>query len=176
MSEQTEVTILTKKEKGGNRHWKNYTDKNYIGSHNLEPGEEMLLTIEKFEGEEKVTTQDGEKIKQVLYFKEEVPKMIMNITNGNTMTTLYGSHPDGWAGKQIQLYATPVKAFGKTSDAIRIRDFVPTITVDVNGYEKMLKKAKDLKELRAIWVKFPVSARNDAELTKRKDVIKDKLS
>lgn len=173
---ETNTKILTKKEKGQNRHWKNFIDKDYLGSHNLETGEEMLLTIEKFVGEEKITTGEGEKLKQVLYFREDVPKMIINITNGNMMTQLYGSHPDGWVGKQIQVYATSVKAFGKTQDALRIRDFVPKINVDIDGYEAQLNKAKDLKELKAIWVKFPVSARNDAELIKRKDVIKEKLS
>lgn len=176
MAENTNTKILTKKEKGQNRHWKNFIDKDYLGSHNLETGEEMLLTIEKFVGEEKVTTGEGEKLKQVLYFKEQVPKMIMNITNGNTMTQLYGSHPDGWVGKQIQVYATSVKAFGKTQDALRIRDFIPKITVDIDGYEKQLKVAKDLKEMKAIWIKFPVSVRNDSEMIKRKDAIKNKLS
>ena len=173
---ETNTKILTKKEKGQNRHWKNFIDKDYLGSHNLEPGEEMLLTITQFVGEEKITTGEGEKLKQVLYFKEEVPKMIMNITNGNTMAMLYGSHPDGWTGKQIQVYATSVKAFGKTQDALRIRDFIPKIDVDIDGYEKKLKVAKDLAGLKAIWIKFPVSVRNDAEMIKRKDVIKNKLS
>lgn len=170
------VKIISKKEKGQNRHWKNFVDKDYLGSHNLEEGEEMLLTIDRFEGEEKVKTQDGEKTKQVLYFKEEVPKMIMNITNGNTMTLLFGSHPDGWIGKQIQVFATQVKAFGKTQDALRIRDFVPKREVDVEEYVLKLMEAKDLKELRVIWVTFPASARNDKELEKRKDVIKNTLS
>jgi hypothetical protein len=82
-----ETKIIRKKTKAGNRHWKNFLDKDYLGSHNLEKGEEMLLTIERFEGEELVTKVGGdsnEKVpKPVLYFREDVPKMIMNITNGN---------------------------------------------------------------------------------------------
>lgn len=173
MSEDTK--IINKKIKGGNRHWKNFVDKDYLGSHNLEIGEEMLLTIEKFVGEEEVATADGKKAKQVLYFKEDVPKMIMNITNGNTLSALYGSHPDGWVGKQIQVYAASVKAFGKTQDALRIRDFVPKITVNVQAFAERLIVAKTQAELKAIWVKFPASARNDAELIKRKDEIKASL-
>jgi len=172
-----DTKIITKKEKGTDRHWKNYLDKDYLGSHNLEKGEEMLLTIAKFEGEEEVQSADGsKKPKPVLYFKEDVPKMIMNITNGNTISSLYGSHPDGWIGKQIQVYATPVKAFGKTQDALRIRDFIPKIEVDVATYKAKLEKATSLDELKKIWVGFPVSVRNDKAVEAEKDIIKNKLT
>ena len=171
----TDAKIITKKEKSLNRHWKNFVDKDYLGSHNLEKGEEMMLTIEKFVGEEKIKTADGEKVKQVLYFKEEVPKMIMNITNGNILSALYGSHPDAWIGKKIQLYAANVKAFGKEQEALRIRDFVPERSIDATAYIAEMKKATTQKELKDIWVKFPASARNDAELIKSKDVIKTAL-
>jgi len=175
-TEQTgDTRIITKKEKGVNRHWKNFLDKDYLGSHNLERGEEMLLTIEKFEGEEEIKTADGAKQKQVLYFTEDVPKMILNITNGNILTNLYGSHPDQWPGKQIQVYATPVKAFGKTQDALRIRDFVPKITVDIDLYSAKMVDATDAKRLFEIWKTFPVSARNNKELITRKDNLKASL-
>lgn len=170
-----DVKILTKVEKGGNRHWKNYLDKDYLGSHNLEAGEEILLTIEKFEGEEQVKTQDGTKEKQVLYFKEDVPKMIMNVTNGTTLSNLYGSHPDQWVGKQIQVYSAKVRAFGKMQDALRIRDFVPKRTVNVTLFTDKLMEAKDLNELKAIWSGLPTSAKNDPEVAKRKDMIKAQL-
>lgn len=172
----SEAKILTSKQKGANRHWKNFVDKDYLGSHNLEKGEEMLLTIARFVGEEEVTTADGKKSKQVLYFKESVPKMIMNITNGNMLTRLYGSHPDQWIGRQVQIYAASgIKAFGKTQDALRIRDFVPKIDVDVIGYTLQLEEARSLQDLKNIWVKFPVSARNCKELITNKDGIKLRL-
>lgn len=169
------VKIINKKEKSQSRHWKNFVDKDYLGSHNLEKGEEMLLTIEKFVGEEEVATADGKKEKQVLYFKEDVPKMIMNITNGNILTALYGSHPDQWAGKKVQIYSMPVRAFGKTQDALRIRDFIPHREIDITGYENKMLVAKTQGELRAIWIKFPKSAINDAELISVKDKIKASL-
>lgn len=180
-SEQSEqdAKILTEKTKGLNRHWKNFLDKDYLGSHNLEKGEEMLLTIAKFEGEEMVQVQGGKKDekapKQVLYFKEDAPKMILNITNGNMLAQLYGSHPEQWIGKQIQVYAASVKAFGKTQDALRIRDFVPKIAVDVDAYSSKLVSAKSVDDLKRIWTAFPTSARNDKELIKRKDQLKAQL-
>ncbi|MFA9263017.1 MAG: hypothetical protein ACEQSB_06765 [Undibacterium sp.] len=168
--------IITKKEKATNRYWKNFVDKQYLGSHNLEVGEEMLLTIAKFEGEELVQKIDGknnEKVaKQVLYFKEDVPKMILNITNGNTLSNLYGSHPDQWVGKKIQLYAASVKAFGKTQDALRIRDFVPQVSVDVSSFKKKLDACKDLDELAKVWRAFPPHVRENSELFKAKEELK----
>lgn len=171
-----DVKILNRKEKGNNRHWKNFLDKDYLGSHNLEKGEEMLLTIERFEGEEMVQKVDGKKdekvAKQVLYFREDVPKMIVNITNASMIANLYGSHPEQWIGKQIQVYATPVKAFGKLQDALRVRDFIPKINVDIDLYSGKLAEAKDAEDLKNIWNSFPRSAKNAPELISRKDHLK----
>lgn len=165
--------ILNKKEKGQNRHWKNFLDKDYLGSHNLEKGEEMLLTIQKFEGEEIVKSKDGAaQPKPVLYFVENVPKMIMNITNGNTISALYGTHPEGWIGKQIQVFAASVKAFGKQQDALRVRDFVPTIKVDIEKHTQLLLEAKSLADLKTIWSGFSTSVRNDKSLIAKKDELK----
>lgn len=180
-NEKVEPTkILRKKEKGQNRHWKNFVDRDYLGSHNLEKGEEMLLTIVRFEGEEmvqKVGGKQNEKTpKQVLYFKEEVPKMIANVTNCTTIAQLYGPHPEDWIGKQIFVHAVPVKAFGKIQDALRVRDVMPSRNIDVAGYRAKLEVAKTAEELRAIWITFPTSARNDKELEKVKDEIKGRLS
>lgn len=169
--------IIKKKEKGLNRHWKNYLDKDYLGAHNLEEGEEMLLTIAKFEGEELVQSADGTKqSKPVLYFKEDKPKMIMNLTNGATLTTLYGSHPENWVGKQVQIYtAKGVKSFGKLVDALRIRDFIPKIEVDVVEYGQKMDAAKNVTDLKKIWLEFPVSVRNNAEMIALKDKVKARL-
>ncbi len=172
--------IINKKEKGISRHWKNFLDKDYLGSHNLEAGEELLVTIAKFEGEEmvqKVGGKNDEKVaKTVLYFQENVPKMIMNITNGNTISALYGAHPDKWVGKQIQIFAAPVKAFGKTQDALRIRDFVPKINVDAKAHTDRLASAKTLEELVTIWKSLPQSVRTNKEVEAFKDELKAKFS
>lgn len=171
-----EKKILTSKQKGVNRHWKNFLDKDYLGSHNLEKGEEMLLTIEKFVGEEEVNSQEGKKTKQVLYFKENVPKMILNITNGNTLSNLYGSHPDQWVGRQIQIYATPVKAFGKTQDALRIRDFIPKKAINEKEYIDKIKKCIAIEQLVELWESLPRSAKANENVLKTKEEMKNVLT
>lgn len=168
--------IIRKKLKGNNRHWRNFLDKNYLGAHNLEEGEEFLLTIEKFEGEEMVQTADGSKgSKQVLYFKEDKPKMILNITNATIIASLYGNHPEDWIGKQIQVYSANIKAFGKMQDALRVRDFPPKINVDVKAHQEKLSVASNLDELKSIWASLPVSVRNNEEMIAYKDELKKKL-
>lgn len=175
MEEKTKK-IIKKKEKGLNRHWKNFLDKDYLGSHNLEEGEEMLLTIAKVEGEEKVKTADGEKLKIVLYFKENVQKMILNITNGTTLASLYGSHPSDWIGKQIQIYAASIKAFGKEQDALRIRDFKPRESISVSDYKAKLEKAQNITELGTLWKSFSLSVKSNQEIQAYKDTLKEKLT
>lgn len=169
--------VITKKMKGLNRHWKNYQDKAYLGSHNLEEGEEMLLTISKFEGEEMVQTTDGTKSpKMVLYFVEDKPKMILNVTNAATLGSLYGSHPDKWLGKRVQLYAARVKSFGKDTDALRIRDFVPPEEIDVIEWAHKLELATNLEEMKTTWASFPATVRNNKDLVAIKDQLKTKLT
>jgi hypothetical protein len=172
-----QTKIINKKIKGDNRHWKNFLDKNYLGSHNLEEGEEMLLTISKFEGEEKVKTADGDKVKFVLYFKEPVPKMIMNVTNGNILSSLYGSHPNNWIGKKIQVYAASIRAFGKDQDALRIRDFKPKdANANVTEHKAKLDVATTLEELGTIWKKLPRSVQSVKEIEDYKNTLKIKLT
>lgn len=171
-----DTKIITKKIKGENRHWRNYEDKEYIGSHNLEEGEEFLVTIEKFVGEEEIKTADGKKKKPVLYFREDVPKMIVNTTNGKILEMLYGSHPENWRGKQIQLYsAKGIKAFGKLVDAIRIRDFRPKVDIDLEQWTAYLQGAKSKDELGKMWGKMPLSVKGVPEIIAFKDKRKAEL-
>jgi len=168
--------IIKEKIKGTNRHWKNFLDKDYLGSHNLESGEEMILTIEKFIGEEEIKGTDGKKSnKPVLYFKENVPKMIMNITNGNTISTLYNSHPDGWIGKKVQIYTIRGKFFGKEQDALRIREYKPREAINIEVYKAKLDLAKTLEELGNIWVSFSLEVKSNEEVVNYKNELKVKL-
>lgn len=178
MAEKT--NLINKKIAGNERHWKSFLDKDYLGSHNLEKGEEFLLTIEKFEGQEMVTRIENKKKsevpKMVLYFKEDVPKMILNVTNASQIEALYGPHPAQWIGKQIQVFATPVNAFGKTQDALRIRDFAPSRSVKVSDMTAKLDEASNMDELVTIWRSLPASAQLHQQVIDHKNALKNKFA
>ena len=172
-------STITKKEKGLNRHWKNFKDKDYLGSHNIEKDEEMVLTICKYEGEENVQTPDGKamttQVCQVLYFHEEAPKMILNITNSNMLSHLYGTHPEDWIEKKISIIVANIKAFGKQQDALRIRDIIPSQELDLVECVRKLDEAKNRDELKIVWGSFGPGANNVAPLKKHKDKLKAKF-
>lgn len=167
---------LRKKEKGLNRHWKNYKDTDYLSSANLESGEEMLLTIAKFEGEEMVQTTGGPKEPMlVLYFTEAVPKMILNVTNARTLEGLYGSHPDKWFGKQILIYSAELSVAGKSKTGLRIRDIIPKYDVDLVARVAEMNACQTKEQLKAVWEGFSKSTQHSPELIKLKEDLKSKL-
>jgi hypothetical protein len=112
----------------------------------------MVVSIAKVEGQEAVSNHanNTKENKIVLYFQENIPKMILNITNANTLSILYGEHIEDWEGKKIQLTTVKVKAFGKMHDALRIRDVVPKGEVTILEAEKMLKGCKTSNDLKEV--------------------------
>ena len=65
--------------------------------------------------------QDGHDTKPVLYFQGAQKGMVLNKTNANVITILYGEETDNWIGKQIELYPTQTDFRGEIVDCIRCR-------------------------------------------------------
>lgn len=63
----------------------------------------------------------GEDNKLVMYFKDKTKGMVLNKTNANTVSMLYGDDTDDWEGGDLILYSTRVDFQGKSVDAIRVR-------------------------------------------------------
>jgi len=70
----------------------------------------------------------GEQLKPVAYFLETKKGLVINRTNANTISALYGQDTDAWTGNQITLFATEVDFKGQTTLAIRVRLSVPAAT------------------------------------------------
>lgn len=112
-------------------HWKRLTNPDYLGAYALDEGQELILTI-KFVRKETVAGTDGKREDCIVaHFQErDVKPMILNATNCKTITKVYRTpDTDDWAGRKIQIFADKVKAFGDVVDALRIRPFVPKVTV-----------------------------------------------
>lgn len=84
-------------------------------------GKAVPMTMARVVNED-VTGENGTAEKQILYFVESKKGMVLNKTNAKRIARLYGPETDEWKGKVIELYTEPVKAFGETHNAIRVRE------------------------------------------------------
>ena len=107
-------------------HWKKLTNQKYLGSHDLQPGQEVKITIEKIVKEivKDQNGKDGECI--VAYIKGTAKPMILNKTNCKIITKIYDTpYIEEWVGKSIIIYSAKVKVAGDVVDALRVKQVKP---------------------------------------------------
>lgn len=111
-------------------HWKKLHNPDYLGAYSLDEQKDIILTIKKIQLE-KVTGADGKKEEcMVMHFIENQKPMIVNATNAKTITKLYKTpYIEEWENRKIQIFIDKVKAFGEVVEALRIRPFIPKVTV-----------------------------------------------
>jgi len=121
-------------------HWKKAFNPNYLGAYSLEPGEELIVTITRI-SKEAVMNADGREEECLVAYLENQKPFILNKTNAKTIAAVTGSnYIEDWPGKQIQIYAAKVKAFGQAVDALRVRDFPPRKNkLNADRFHKMLQ-------------------------------------
>lgn len=59
--------------------------------------------------------------KPVLYFVGKEKGMVLNKTNANNITMVYGDESDDWRGGELTLYSAMVDFQGRSVEAIRVR-------------------------------------------------------
>jgi hypothetical protein len=106
-------------------HWKKLTDPNYIGSHDFMPNQELTVTIESIT-KERIELFNGKSLEikdcVLARFKGAKKPMILNKENMKLMTkVLQTPYVEQWVGRQIVLHVVPVRAFGETVDAVRVK-------------------------------------------------------
>ena len=109
-------------------HWKKLTNPNYLGSWDLQKGEERTLTISSIVQEE-IFNQNKNAKEQciVAHFVDKSKPMVLNKTNCKTIQGLYGTpNIEEWKGKRITLEVQKVKAFGKLEEALRVKNKKPS--------------------------------------------------
>lgn len=153
-------------------HWKKLTHPDYLGAYAIEKGRDLVVKISKVV-EQKVTGADGKsEMCVVAHFSEpaNTKPMILNKTNLKTIEKLFSTpFIEDWSGKSIALFSTPVKAFGETVDALRIRPIAPKAELPAFPQEKM-QAAKDsiaagTTTLASIKAKYKLSEAQEKELT-----------
>ena len=108
-------------------HWRNEFKSNYLGSHLMPEGKDMILTISKVQPEDLMTTDGSTKHGLVCYWVEDQLPMVLNKTNARQIAKLLKENDyTKWTGHRIQIYIDhTVKAFGETVDGLRIRKKLP---------------------------------------------------
>lgn len=84
-------------------------------------GGEVNVTIKTVRLEEMQDNEGAKEDKPVLYFNQHAKGMVLNKTNADRISAVYGDESEEWRGKSITLYTEQVTAFGKTTNAIRVR-------------------------------------------------------
>jgi len=64
--------------------------------------------------------QLGDEHKLVVYFEGHTKGMVLNKTNANNLSNLYGPESDGWIGKPMMLVSTFVDFQGQSTPALRL--------------------------------------------------------
>jgi hypothetical protein len=59
--------------------------------------------------------------KPILYFQGKDKGLVLNKTNSNNISAIYGDDTDEWTGRQIVLYPAMTDFQGKTVPCIRVR-------------------------------------------------------
>ena len=174
MSEQ-EIIYKTSQTK----HWKTLFSHydSILGAHNMNPGEELVAEIMDVQ---KVTVKwgEGKEEKKVpcLFFHHDtgVPPLTLNVTNGQTIETLYGDQYPDWVGKKIQIFSCEVEDHqGRKTTGLRIRGTIPSSGVDVEAYNKGLRACKTIRELQTCFTNIPLHLKGLCVLVK--DEMKGKL-
>lgn len=89
--------------------------------------------------------------------------MICNKTNAKLITKVHKTpYIEQWKGKRIALYSSQVNAFGTTTDALRVRDFIPPDDkIDTTAAIMKLEACSTLESLRTTFLSLTKAEQSD---------------
>lgn len=110
--------------------WEKVIDPNFISSELIgTAGAEKVVTITNIDFAECYDEQTKKKVqKQTVFFKECKP-LVLNKTNAKALKKFLSPNSDNPAdcvGHKVRLVVERIKAFGKETDAIRIKEYTET--------------------------------------------------
>ena len=83
--------------------------------------------------------------KLILYFQGKQKGMVLNKTNANNISKIYGTDTDAWAGQEIVLFEAMVDFQGETVPAIRVKAPVKPQPQRVQQDARPLDPADDIE-------------------------------
>lgn len=110
--------------------WEKVIDNNFISAELLgTAGAEKVVTITNIDFAECYDDQRKQKIQKQTVFFAECKPLVLNKTNAKALKRMFSPNSDNPAdcvGHKVTLKVESIKAFGKTTDAIRIKEFSET--------------------------------------------------
>ena len=107
--------------------WEKVIDPNFINAELIgDVGAERVVTIKDIDLAECYDEQTKSKVQKASVFFEECKPMVLNKTNAKTLKRLFSPNSDNPAdafGHKVILKVENVKAFGKTTTGIRIKEY-----------------------------------------------------
>ena len=107
--------------------WEKIIDPNFLNAELIgEVGAERVVTIKDIDMAECYDDATKQKVQKQTVFFEECKPMVLNKTNAKTLKKLFSPNSDNPAdafGHRIILKVENVKAFGKQTTGIRIREY-----------------------------------------------------
>lgn len=101
----------------------------WLKAADLSDGNDLVLTISHVIAEN-IGQGAEQEVKPVIYFEETDKGLVLNKTNANTISHLFGSETEAWSGKRISIFATEVDFAGKQTLALRVRMRQPNAAQD----------------------------------------------
>jgi len=111
-------------------HWKKLVNPSYIGAYSLEENGEYKNKVVTITKVEKLPVQgaDGKAEDCVVASLQDEKPFILNKTNLKTIESVAGTPDvDKWVNLRIELTVKKVRAFGETTDALRIVPKAPAL-------------------------------------------------
>jgi hypothetical protein len=85
----------------------------YLKAQDLQ-GQKVLVKMSRVE-----MRDIGGEVKPVLFFEGKDKGLVLNKTNSNTISAVYGDETEGWEGEEIVLFVTEVEYQGQRMPGIR---------------------------------------------------------
>ncbi len=142
-----------------------------LGTHNLNPGEELIAQIIKVE--KGIIKNKIGKDQEVTFLhfdpKHKIMPMVCNITNARIIASLYGDKHSDWHGKSIQIYSGEVRSpEGGMTQGLCIRHKKPGVGESVDIYNEKLEACKSMGQLAATFKAIPKHLKPRCVATKDK--------
>lgn len=110
--------------------WEKVIDPNFISAELIGlTGAEKVVTITNIDYAECYDEQTKKKVEKQTVFFQECKPLVLNKTNARTLKKIFSPNdddPSKCVGHKVTLAVESIKAFGKITDAIRIKEYSET--------------------------------------------------